>query len=70
VLPENWPALELFLACATQWRYKPMGGVSGLDATAIAAVMAMHQVPPAEQRDRLAEVQRLERGALEAFNNR
>lgn len=69
VLPENWDALELFLACATQWRYAPMGGATGLDYTALQSVMTMHQVPATEQRERLAQVQRIERGALQAMKD-
>lgn len=69
VLPENWEALELFLACATQWRHVPMGGVTGLDYTALYSVMAMHQVAATEQRERLAQVQRIERGALQAMKD-
>lgn len=35
---ENWPVLELFLACSTQWRTGP-SGVIGLDYVAVRAVM-------------------------------
>jgi hypothetical protein len=35
---ENWPSLELFLACSTQWRTGP-NGVVGLDYLAVQTVM-------------------------------
>lgn len=38
VWKENWPTLELFLACSTQWRTGP-GGVIGLDYVAVRQVM-------------------------------
>jgi hypothetical protein len=38
VLPECRPAVELFLACATQWRVAGMGGATGLDYSAVAVV--------------------------------
>jgi len=70
VLPEHWAALELYLACTTQWRQAPLGGVIGLDYQALAAVMDMHQVPMPERKERLAEVQWIERGALEALKKK
>lgn len=66
MLPENWPALELFLACATQWRLAGMEGVRiGLDYPAVEAVMRITRVddrPDAFQRLRVIET-----GALEAM---
>jgi Phage related hypothetical protein (DUF1799) len=39
VLPECWPAVNLFLACCTQWRTAGMSGtVIGLDYVAVEAV--------------------------------
>ncbi|MDO0944660.1 DUF1799 domain-containing protein [Chromohalobacter israelensis] len=70
VLPENWDALELFLACQTQWRQAPMGGATGLDYTAVRAVMEMHQVAPGDQRERLCQIRRIEQGALQAMKER
>lgn len=61
---ENWPAVELFLSCSTQWRLAPMGGLLGLDYTALASVMWMRR-----ERDRRAlldDVRLIERGALAA----
>lgn len=39
VLPQNWDAVRVFLACQTQWRVAPMGGLSGLDYTSVSRVM-------------------------------
>lgn len=70
VLPENWPALQLFLSCCTQWRYAPLGGIVGLDYQALSAVMEMQQIPPLEKPHRLNQVQWIERGALDALNKK
>lgn len=68
VLPENWQAVETFQRCSRQWRYAGMGGPTGIDVQAIAAVIAMYQLPPAEQLERLDQVQLIERGALSVMN--
>ncbi len=31
MLPQNWPALQIFLAAGSQWRLGPAGGFVGLD---------------------------------------
>ena len=36
-MPEAWPAVRLFLACATQWRIGPSGHLAGLDYRACMA---------------------------------
>lgn len=63
---ENAAAWELFLACATQWRYG-LNGVTGLDYSALVPVMAVHEIPASEQRDTLDRVRLLERGVLSAI---
>jgi hypothetical protein len=41
VLPENWPAVQLFLACQSCWRYAAMSGrVLGLGYTDVDVVIA------------------------------
>jgi hypothetical protein len=70
VLPENWPALQLFLSCATQWRYSPAGSLLGIDYQALAVVMDMQQVPGTDRPARLSQVQWIERGVLEALRKR
>ena len=48
VWQENWPVLEMFLRCQTQWR-TTMNGVLGLDYGAVAWLFKMYAVedPPA-----------------------
>lgn len=70
VLEENWEALQLFLSCVTQWRYAPMGGVTGLDYAAVLAVMEMHQIARKNRKQRLSQLQWIERGALSVMNER
>jgi hypothetical protein len=45
VWPENWDAVQLFTACATQWRVA-MGGVTGLDYTAVLAMAPLYADKP------------------------
>ena len=44
---ENWPVVEMFLRCQTQWR-TTMSGVLGLDYGAVAWLFKMYAVedPP------------------------
>lgn len=62
---DNWPALQVFCACATQWRMIPMGGIQGLDYAALRAVMQMRGV--LDQEAAFEDVRLLELGALGAF---
>lgn len=39
VLPENWPAVRAFLACASQWR-RDQGLLTGLDYAGCRAAVA------------------------------
>jgi hypothetical protein len=43
VWPENWDCVEMFLRVGTQWR-TGMGGPTGLDYTAVLAVIGLYQV--------------------------
>lgn len=69
VLPENWPAVKLFLMCSTQWRYAGMTGVpTGLDYTGVHAAMQMQGVEdPADTFERLRTI---ESAALDALSER
>lgn len=40
----HWPIVQVFLACATQWRVAPMGGRSGLDYPAVEWVARRHDL--------------------------
>ncbi|WP_447929167.1 DUF1799 domain-containing protein [Vreelandella sp. EE27] len=68
VLPENWQAVQAFQRCSRQWRYAGMGGPTGLDVQAVISVIALYQLPPPEQLERLDQVQLIERGALSVMN--
>lgn len=69
VLPENWEAVEIFQLCCRNWIFKGMGGDrEGLDVTAIVSVLSLYELPPAEKRKRLHQVQLIELGALSVMN--
>lgn len=57
VWPENWDAVQVFMACSTQWRSAPMGGVTGLDYTAVMSVMSLYTDA---QRETLQRIQIME----------
>lgn len=65
VLPENWPAVELFLACATQWHRAGMAGLpTGLDYVALEAAMRMTGVADTDRPELFAAVRIIEHAAL------
>lgn len=65
----NAEALEVFLDCASQWRYlTPFGAApvaTGIERTALASTMQMLGVE--DMRDTLKRVQHIEAGALEVL---
>lgn len=61
VWPDNWPALELFLLCQTQWRTGP-GGLVGLDYGAVLAMASLWAVD--RVRETMAGVQVIESAIL------
>jgi hypothetical protein len=70
VFAENWPAVELFLRCATQWRAgepTAMGpcGVYGLDYAVVLSLGRLYLSAQAEMAQVLEDVQVMERRALE-----
>lgn len=69
VWAEHWPALEVFIACRTQWRVAAGAGglvYLGLDYPALESVMRMRGIEdPAET---LGHIQQMEAGALEVIN--
>lgn len=67
VWPENWPAVELFSRCMSQWRVT-MGGVVGLDYGVVLQLMALYDVQ--DRRRVLEEVQIMEERAVEIINER
>ena len=65
VWPDNWPALDLFIQCQTQWRTGP-AGLLGLDYGAVLAMAnlwAMDRV-----RETMADVQIIEATILEQLS--
>jgi hypothetical protein len=67
VWEENWPVLEMFLRCQTQWR-TTMSGVLGLDYGAVAWVLRLYEVE--DQRSMLEDLQVMEAAAMAALNER
>lgn len=63
----NWEAVQVFMASRTQWRVG-MGGATGLDYTAVRAVMGMHRID--DERDCLWRVQVLEAEMLNHWERR
>lgn len=65
VWADNWPALDLFLRCQTQWRVGGSGGVIGLDYVAVAAVGSM--IPSDDPLARMEDLQVIETRLLDLF---
>ncbi len=70
ILPKNWPAVLLFLALSTQWRYAGMDGrATGLIYSEIMpALTGRPDIAPVDDYSKLfPRLQLLERAALEVF---
>ena len=67
VWEENWPVLEMFLRCQTQWR-TTMSGVLGLDYGAVAWVLKLYEVE--DHRSMLEDLQVMEAAAMATINTR
>ena len=65
VWPDNWPAVEMFLRCQTQWR-TTASGVCGLDYTAVLAVFRLYEVE--EPTTVLENLQVMEAAAVKILN--
>ena len=69
IWPEHWDAVQFFMRLPTQWRYG-MSGRTGLDYTAVLAMLREMRLPR-EQRDRIfAGVQVMESAALEEMKRK
>ena len=64
--PDNRPAWELWLCLGTQWRVG-MAGATGLDYSAVAAVMHMQGTPRKERSELLALLRVMEAEVLEVW---
>jgi hypothetical protein len=67
VWEENWPVVEMFLRCQTQWRIT-MNGLLGLDYGAVAWLLRLYEVE--DQRSLLEDLQVMEAAALVTINSR
>jgi hypothetical protein len=71
-MEENWPSVQVFLACRTQWRriIAPMTGhmiTEGLDYQGVRDVLWAHGHHGDKARDIFADVQIMEYAAIEAL---
>jgi len=69
VWPENWNVVLVFLALMTQWRIG-FAGVTGLDYSALVAVMEINEVPRADRRQMFADIRVMEAAALEVLRSK
>lgn len=65
VWPENWPTVEAFLRCQTQWVPAGMGGVVGLNYTGVEVVLRMYNITDPEV---FSGIQTMEIAALKVMN--
>lgn len=70
VLPENWPAVRVFLALGTQWRMAPMGGACGMDYGPIPGVLVMMGLRRREWPSIFERLRVMEQAALEVIRAR
>ena len=66
MFPENWGAVQVFLACQTQWIVGGMGSVVGLDYSSVKMVMDLHDEYSKDTFDRIRV---LESEALRLITN-
>ncbi len=67
---DNWPVIEVFLACQTQWRVAGMTGIkTGLDYTAVDSVIRMMGKSDTAA-DLFADIRVMEYEALSVFADR
>jgi len=67
VIPEAWPAVEMFLRCQTQWRVSG-GGVVGFDYVALHWLFDLYGVE--DPRQMLADLQVIEGKIVEELSKR
>lgn len=66
VMPENWPIVEAFIRCQTQWVYGAMGGVVGLNYVGVEVVLRQYNVTDPEV---FPGLQIMELAALKVMNH-
>lgn len=67
VWEENWPAVEMFLRCQTQWRVG-VNGILGLDYGPVAWLFSLYAVE--DPRSLLEDLQVMEDAVLKTINKR
>nr|BAR27013.1 unnamed protein product [uncultured Mediterranean phage uvMED] len=65
VWPDNWPAVEMFLRCQTQWR-TTSAGVCGFDYVALEWLFRLYEVE--DQPTVLENLQVMEAAAVKILN--
>jgi len=65
VWQENWPAVEMFLRCQTQWRTS-MSGIVGMDYGALAWLFRLYEVE--DPRSLLEDLQVMEGAVMHVLN--
>jgi len=65
VLPEAWPAVDMFLRVQTQWRVSG-GALIGLDYSAVRWMFEIQRVE--DQADLLSDLQIIEATVIEAMH--
>jgi hypothetical protein len=66
VLPQNWPAAQVFFSCTTQWRSDPSGALLGLDYPGQQVVLRYQRAP----RGTFEQVQIMEHEAIRESRER
>ena len=67
VWEENWPAVQMFLRCQTQWR-SSVSGVIGLDYAVLRWLFTLYSVE--DERALLEDLQIIEGAVLMALNEK
>lgn len=67
VLPEAWPAVDMFLRVQTQWRVSS-GTLIGLDYAAVRWMFELQRIE--DQAELLSDLQIIEATVMEAINKR
>lgn len=65
VTPDNWPAVQVFLAQERRWRRTPMGDMEGLDLVQVESAARMLGIKRGLWQGLLRKLLRMEQAALE-----
>lgn len=68
VWPEHGQVVEVFGALLTQWRYAPMGGITGLDYGVIPATLDLMEIPRIDRAEIFGELRIMEAEAIKVIN--